>query len=175
MSAMTSSVSQDEAEALWTEVRQSLVNLERCVARIIETRAWEPLGFDSFAQAWRVRMSGVRLSGAPLQAAVVYQLLDEGADKDAILSTLGVGSGVGPAVVDALTRQRSAGVPPRLASTVVRQHERSLPGAPRFMHLEISPEEMAEFQAIAERRNLDPREEAVKAIRAHFRRLEAKR
>lgn len=173
MSTLT--ITESEAEALWVEVRDSLTSLDRAVSRIIETRAWEALGYESFGQAWRVRMSGVRLSGAPLQAAIVYQLLEEGADRDSILSTLGAGSGVGRSVVDTLTRQRDAGVPSRLASIVVRQHVRALPSAPRFIHVEVTTDEMEQFQAIAERRNLDVRDEALKAIRAHFRRLERAR
>lgn len=162
-----------KAEKLWSELRELFVNAEAKIKEIIETRAWEPLGYGSFAEAWNDRMAGVRLATDAARAYVVYALFDDGLDEGGVAAALPPGSGVGPSAIKALRRQRSNGVPADFA--VVREHLRAKPGEPRYVHVELSPDEYENFKAIAEKRNLNFASESAKAVRAHFRKLEARR
>lgn len=168
MSALTVA----EAEAAWAELRSHLTNVDRAVRRIIETRAWEPLGYGTFAEAWADRMRGVRLASTIAQAFAVYALIDDGLDKKAALDALGSESGVASARFDALARQREAGVPPELASTRVRSHLRQAPAAAHVVHVILTADEYAHYKAALDARGLDLANEAGKALRAHLRRLE---
>ena len=171
----------EQAEALWADLRSALVNFEKALAAVIEARAWEPLGYDTFAQAWADRMRGTRLGTAASAATVVYALIDSGLSKDETLLTLGPSSGVGPERFDVLARQKESGVPPELATThvrsgrsVVREHEREAPSEPHVVRIALTPDEYRHYKAIAERRGLDLASEARSALVAHFARLESR-
>ncbi len=157
-----------KAEALWTSLHEAFTNAEKVIVQIIETRAWEPLGYKTFADAWNDRLKGMRLPTDTMRAHVVYAMFDSGLDADAIIRA----TGVGDASVAALARQRSSGVPAGLATTRVRAHDRSNPSSPRFLHVELTPGELDTFKGIAESRGLDVQDEAIKALRKHFRSLE---
>ena len=105
-----------QASALWDELRSALANFERVLTQIVETRAWEPLGYANFAEAWQDRMRGTRLATAQAAATVVYGLLDAGVPKERIPDVLGPGSNVGPAKVAVIARQRDNGVPASIAT-----------------------------------------------------------
>ena len=79
---------------------------------IIETRAWEPLGYSSFSEAWPAEMADITLP-AELRAHVVYQMLADGTSVDDIACAV---KGVGRDRVESLKRQRLSGVPPGDAS-----------------------------------------------------------
>lgn len=160
------------AEALWSELRNALSRFDQVLAEIIRTRAWEPLGYDTFAQAWADRMRGIRLGTAAMAAHVVYALIEDGLDREEALLTLGPASGVNVRRFDALARQKAAGVPAGLATTVVREHYRDAPREPHVVHVPLTPDEYRHFRAVADRRGMDFQQEATKALRAHFRRLE---
>lgn len=181
MSVLSISPDVARANALWDELRSLLVRLEDVVDRIIEERAWEPLGYRDFAEAWADRMQGTRLATARQAATVVYALLDAGQTRDEITETLGPGSGVGPAKVEVLARQHSNGVPAALATTsirhnptVVRSHYRDAPSRPRTLHVELTEDEYAHLKALCEKRGLDPASEAQAAVRALIARLESR-
>jgi hypothetical protein len=160
------------AEALWSDLRSALANFDRVLAQIITARAWEPLGYDTFAQAWADRMRGTRLGTASMAAHVVYALIEDGLDREQALLTLGPSSGVGPAKYDVLARQHDAGVPPQFAAIIVRQHTREAPSAPHYVHVELTHDEWLHFRAVADGRGMDLADESAKAVRAHFHRLE---
>lgn len=183
--------SERDADALWSELRNALANFDRVLKRIIETRAWEPLGYDTFAQAWADRMRGMRLGTASMAAQVVYALIESGLDQKGALEVLGPSSGVGPAKFELLARQHEAGVPAEVATThrqrpvesippiaperglsVVRQHYRESPSEPHVVHVELTPTEYAHFKAVADRRGLDFARESARALRSHFLSLE---
>ena len=164
---------QSQAEALWSSLRESFVNAEKVLIQIIEAKAWEPLGYDTFGQAWADRMAGVRLAGA-LTANVVYALLDEGMKAQKIVAL----AGVGPTVVYLLARQKNNVVPVEMAKlqdTVVRAHTRVKPSAPAFLHLELNHGELASLKALCAAKGVDLNSEALKAVRVHFSRLERSR
>ena len=59
-------MNESEALNLWDELKRGFVNAERVLVRIINERAWEPLGYSSFNEAWTDRMQGVRSVHASL-------------------------------------------------------------------------------------------------------------
>ena len=105
------SIDKSTAFKLWNELRGSLLATEETLKQIIEHKAWEPLGYGTFHEAWADRMGGVQLSGA-MEASVIFAMFDSGATPaDAALSVKGVGPlrakaykqahGVGMSPVDA--------------------------------------------------------------------------
>lgn len=157
---------QVEASKLWDELRDHFVNMEKTIIRIIEAEAWKPLGYSTFAEAWVDRMKGVRLAGE-VRAHVVYFMLSEGGEVEAISEATGIGTGS----VEDLKRQRSNGVPPE-AATLVRQHRRRPPREAFRLTVEMSHDEREKFTKICKDRNLDMQEEALTAIRQRFAELE---
>lgn len=158
--------SQDEALKLWDELRDHFINMEKTIIRIIETEAWKPLGYATFAEAWSDRMSGVRLAGE-VRAHVVYFMLSEGGETENISGVTGIGTGS----VEDLKRQKSNGVPPE-AATLVRQHRRKAPREAFRLTVEVSHDERERFSKICKTRGLDMSEEALVAIRDRFAKLE---
>ncbi|MDG3013585.1 hypothetical protein [Speluncibacter jeojiensis] len=156
------------ATTLWNTLRDSLVNAEKTIIEIIEKKAWEPLGYDTFAEAWTDRLDGIRLTTNELRAHVVYQLLSEGADDEQVNNTLGPGSGVGIGTIKNLRRQRANGVPAGRASHLVRQHARRAPSGPRFVRCEFSAEEYAHFREVADAMGRSISEIAADAVRTAF-------
>ncbi len=165
-----------QAESLWSDLRDAFVNAERKIKEIIEAKAWEPLGYDTFAEAWNDRMAGVRLATDAARAHVVYALFDDGASDEQVYETVGgIGSGVTPDAIKTLKRQKSNGVPVNRATTRVKSHDRERPTAPKTVRVELTPDEFDQYKTVVKRLNLDLADEAGKALRAHFRKLERAR
>lgn len=149
-----------QAEALWDEMREAFANLERLIVKAIEERAWEPLGYDSFAACWEDRMDGVRLATDVARSEVVYALIREGKDDESIVKTLK--GQVGDQRVKVLRKAEKAGVPARLAprkdvTTTVHEHQRRLPGARTKVTVCVSTDYLNEMKALSHRtrRTLD--------------------
>lgn len=159
------------AEALWDDLKSTLSNAERTIVQIINTKAWEPLGYPSFAAAWAENMTGVRLATEAMRVHVVYALYDSGLHDEEVRTVLGPVSGVTPTSLATIRRQRDNGVPPSLATTRVRSYERPLPSLPRTVHVELTEEEFSRYAAQAARIGSSVKTEAEKAIRMHFDRL----
>lgn len=49
-----------QATRSWDDLRSAFTRLDEALQHIIDARAWEPLGYDSFAEAWASEMRGVR-------------------------------------------------------------------------------------------------------------------
>ncbi|WP_156442347.1 hypothetical protein [Mycobacterium sp. IS-1556] len=98
-----------DAERLWQALNPLPV-----IAEVIERRAWEPLGFETFTDAWRAQ--GLADVTLPVETRpyVVYQMLGERVPTDEIALLV---KGVGPQTVESLKRQKSNGVPPSAASS----------------------------------------------------------
>lgn len=100
------SISKHEAQALWNRLRAGLLGVERDIKKIVETRAWEPLGYISFVEAWNAELRGVEFTGA-IQATVVLSLYDSGATPEEIAASV---EGVGPVRAKAYKQAHSAGL-----------------------------------------------------------------
>lgn len=161
----TTDLTKDTASNLWDELRDGFLYIEKTIIRIIEAKAWEPLGYATFTEAWADRMDGVRLAGE-VRAHVVYTMLAEGEAVEAISTKTGIGTGS----VKDLRRQKSNGVPPE-AATLVRQHTRGHQRPPYRLIVEFTPDEREQFVESCKRFDLDLHAEATEAVRAHFARL----
>ena len=159
-----STLSKKQALAMWNDLRGHFVNAEKAIAAIIDAKAWEPLGFASFAEAWADRMQGVPLATDSIRAHVVYAMFESGLDNAGVLAATGLGSQVGPRSIETLRRQKDAGVPAGMASTRVRGHFRSNPCRPRIVHVQLQPAEYDRFRAISKESGIDPACLAAKLI-----------
>lgn len=86
--AKPQTISKADAAVLWDDLRIGLLDVESTVRNIIEKRAWIPLGYASFAQAWAAETKGILLAGA-LRAEVVYTMMDTGSDDTEIARAIG--------------------------------------------------------------------------------------
>ena len=131
-------ISKKRAEALWQDLRSALEMSEQKIAEIVKTRAWEPLGYSSFAECWEARLSDLRLS-AELRAVVVFAMFDEGAGVSDACTAV---ASVGPATAKKLKVAHRKGMSAKGATTLVRQHERRPRSGQRFVRAELSQDEL---------------------------------
>ena len=162
---MSARADKEAARKLWDDLRGHFANAEKSITKIIETKAWEPLGYASFAEAWADKMQGVPLATDSIRAHVVYAMFECGLTDKAVMEATGIGSQVGPRTIEGLRRQRAAGVPPEMATTRVRAHLRCSPSAPHIVHVSLGPDEYDEFRALAKRLDTDPTSLATSLIR----------
>lgn len=154
-----------QAIALWASLKQHFVNAEKVVEEIIETRAWEPLGYASFAEAWHAQVGDITLA-VEIRPHVVYQMLTEGYDYDAIAEKV---KGVGRDRAESLDRQRRNGVPAKDASmSVVRRHLRKHPTVAGTIHVQVGPMALKRYQKLAEKRGMTVEQIAAEAIADRF-------
>lgn len=163
-------LSKTQALKMWANLRGHFVNAEKAITEIIAAKAWEPLGFASFAEAWADRLQGIPLATDSIRAHVVYAMVEAGLDDAAVLAATGIGSQVGPRSVAELRRQKAAGVPAGMASTRVRSHMRCKPSRPGIVHVPLQPSEYARFRALSAELRTDPGELAAGLIREYLKR-----
>jgi hypothetical protein len=144
MTAVAEEISRKSALRLWDKLRQHFENAQRVIEEIIETRAWEPLGYETFAEAWTATMSDVPVAAA-IRSHVVYQMFSEGLNVDAIVAAV---NGISHHGVESLQRQRNNGVPPEFA--LVHEHLRTRPSPRRFVRVDLG-DHLPEYQQIAKR------------------------
>ena len=140
-------ISKKRAEALWDDLRSALELSEEKIAEIVKTRAWEPLGYESFAECWADKLSDLKLYGE-IRAVVVYQMFDEGASVPEVSAAV---PGVGPVEGKQLKAAHSKRLSPKSAAafSTVREHPRRKPSAPRFVRAELSPDELESVKSAA--------------------------
>lgn len=125
---MSITITTTEANNLFDQLRSNLLAAQDAIEEVITTRAWEPLGYDTFAEAWEERLHDVKLTGV-MRVTVVYAMFNEGASNMDVASTL---AGVGGTTVTALRSAYAAGMTPKQADihaskVYVRSHPRNLP------------------------------------------------
>ena len=162
------SISRKQAEQLWGELAGGFATIESVILRIIAEKAWEPLGYGSFAEAWSDRLKGHRLATDYLRAAVVFQMFKEGLSDEDVIRT----SGVADSRVKMLREQHELGIPPEAASTMVRAHTRSLPAAPFVVRIELEHHERVRFQELCGKLGYRLDAVAAEALRERMRALE---
>ena len=141
-------ISKKRAEALWGDLRSALELSEEKIAEIVKTRAWEPLGYESFADCWADKLSGLKLYGE-IRAVVVFQMFDDGASESAVREAV---AGVGPVESKRLKQAHAKKMSPKSAAvfSTVRQHTRKAPSGRRFVRAELSPDELAAVKSAAD-------------------------
>lgn len=161
-------MNKSEAEKLWADLAGGFATIERIIPEIIKGRAWEPLGYATFAEAWTDRLKGHRLATDYLRAAVVFQMFKEGLSDEEVIRT----SGVADSRVKTLREQHELGIPAEAASTVVRSHERSLPSPPFVVRIELNHHERVRFQELCGRLGYKLDQVAADALRDRMKSLE---
>lgn len=158
-------ISQRRAKQLWAKLNQHLVSAEKAIQEIIEAKAWEPLGYGTFAEAWAAEMSNSSLA-SEIRPHVVYQMLDEGWTAEDIANAV---KGVSPNGAALLDRQRRNGVPPNHA--VVREHYRRPASPPSHIRIDVGATMLGEYHRIALEVGESVEAIALEAIRERFREL----
>ena len=155
------------AEKLWAKLRTGLLNTEKTIAEIIHDKAWEPLGYDSFTEAWSAKLADITIA-TELRAHVVYQMLHEGSDYDDIAHAV---KGVGRDAAKVLDRQRRNGVPANLATTAVRAYTRRKPDTAKVLHLHLGSMKLQRYRRIAKKLDLSVEQIALEAVESVFAKL----
>lgn len=159
-----------EAEALWLKLATGFIMCEEAITSIIENKAWLPLGYATFAEAWRDRMSEIRLA-VELNGHVVFALFDDGLT-DMEIATIVKGIGVQNAAN--LRSQKSSGVLAGQAIPTRGARPKKYPPSRDFaLHLEFTPDEIAEWKAIALDNGFDLKQTAIGWIRGNMAALRA--
>ncbi len=148
----------DEAIRLWDQLQAGLFLVEDTIQEIILKKAWEPLGYESFFEAWDDKMSHIELA-KQLNIRVAYQMLAEGVDVDRIALAV---KGVGPETIKNIKRERENGVPAHAARgssprskviidkpITVREHGREKASPDSFIRFEVGPTMRAQYERIA--------------------------
>lgn len=156
------------AEKLWKRLEAGLLDTQNTIIAIIDSRAWEPLGYESFSKAWIDRiMSKVTIS-AELRPHVVYQMFSEGLTADQVADAV---KGVTPETAEVLERQKKNGVPADQATTVVRRHNRRKPSKWSYLHIQVDNTTLKEWKQLAEEHGVAMNDIALEAVTAAFKKL----
>lgn len=142
------SISKHEAQALWNRLRAGLLGVERDIKKIVETRAWEPLGYVSFVEAWDAELRGVEFTGA-IQATVVLSLYDSGATPEEIAAVV---YDVGPSKAAHYQKAHAVGLTPADAY----DHVSSMTAAKREPKVTLKDDEVwveAHIRKMGEKKN----------------------
>lgn len=162
------------ANELFDSLHEQIVDIEKTIIRIIETRAWEVLGYESFADAWKDRLSSIPLATKVMKAHVVYALLDTQTPEE--IGGPGGASGVSIDAARSLKRQKSAGVPANLASGRTRGGvEPKASPLPRTVRIVVDTDEYKAWTSVAAAAGETLDEYAGGVLRDHFSRPAAVR
>jgi hypothetical protein len=173
--ALKNEISARQAQKLWGLLRQHFVNFERTLEEIIEKRAWEPMGYGSFIEAWTAQMGDVTLA-AEFRPHVVYAYFDQGATIDEVVDGV---KGVGHRRAQSLKRQKDNGTLPSAATlgasrqrprdkdeniTVVSQHLRKKPSEAGTIHVSVGPLKLKRINRVAKKLGMSAEEFTMSAI-----------
>lgn len=100
-----------EASRLFGRLRAALLDLDTILADITEKKAWEALGYETFAEAWKDKLGDVKLSGS-LTAAVAYAMYDTGSTPEQVAEAV---HGLGPVRTSLLHQAYVKGLNPQQA------------------------------------------------------------
>ena len=122
-------ITKNEAKALFNSLRSSLLGLDRDLKKLVDTRAWEPLGYVSLAEAWAAELADIDYTDRPVaRAAAIYALFETGASDDDVMRCV---KGVGPATVSVWRGSFADGVPEKAAPA----HVTAMSRKPRPAHV----------------------------------------
>ena len=109
-------------------------------------------------------MDGITIA-TEMRPHVIYAMFNEGAQLDTIQAAI---KGIGPRQLDVLKRQYNNGVPADLATTIVREHPRQKPSAPKTIRVEVGAHTLAIYEKKAKKHGLTVDGIAAQAIRDRF-------
>ena len=164
----TPSPTKAEAEDLWGQLREGLVNVEKVIVKIIETWAWEPLGYTNFLEAWNDRLKGIGLATDALRAVVVYALLDSGASDDEVIEA----TGVADSKVAHFRKMKALGSPPEVAMTQARKTRHSVRHS-STVSFGLEPAEFTRIEDLCSERGVALAELARRGLRLQVYAMEA--
>lgn len=147
------------AEKLWERLVSSLLDAEKTIIAIIDAKAWEPLGYESFGKAWIDRMSTVTVA-VEMRPHVVYQMFSEGLSPEEVSNAV---KGIGADTAEVLKEQQDAGVP---ADQATQRRRRSVPRPRTTIFVHVGEVALAEYErkaAAAGRKVEDIAREAISA------------
>lgn len=163
-------LSKRAAQALLDSIRTDLLHVEENIVKFIRARGWEPLGFDTFIEAWNANMKGVRLSTDALKAHVVFAMFEDGLSDEEIIRA----TGVGDATVGRMRERKADGIDPKYVS--VRPHTKSYPEPSKSIRLEFDThEEKKYWEDLCDAKGRNLHELCLRASRAELKRLERAR
>lgn len=151
-------ITKTKARALYKDVRTGLAMTETALVEIVQTKAWEVLGYSSFTEAWDAELKDVRLAASgTLRSAVVYAFIDAGlSDSQIVEATAGR---VGDRTVSETRKAKAKGLSSKAAETVVRQHFRKAPSPSGNLTVTFDVNELQHFKEVAGKLGLDLEEE----------------
>lgn len=140
-------ISKEQAARLWDELKGNLLAVEDGIKQIIATKAWEPLGYESFAECWADRLSDLKLS-KELRAVVVFGMFENDASPADAAKAV---AGVGVVEVRELHTAWNSGLDAKDAAFVTRASRRTRPaaGAPRTVSTTLQAGEYEALRAFA--------------------------
>ena len=151
------------AEKLWEHLQQGFLDIEATIIAIIEAKAWEPLGYESFAKAWVDKMSNISIA-IELRPHVVYQMFSEGLTPEQVAAAV---KGIGVKMAEALKRQRDNGVPADLVTP--SKSRKPLPYTTLF--IKVPRDTLKQWKAIAKANGMKVEEVAFPAVESAFKHL----
>lgn len=162
------SISKEQAARLWDELKGNLLAVEDGIKQIIATKAWEPLGYETFQDAWEDRLSDVKLTGV-MRATVVLAMFEQGATEVEVATTV---TGVGPVRSKAYKQAHQAKLTPKKAElhaekmVPVKPYARSLPERRNALRIEgFDDDEIQAWNALADELGVDRNELLREALR----------
>ena len=138
-----------QAEALVNKLQNGLLQVEEALNDIISTKAWEPLGYTSFAEMWEDRITPLGLNiTREIRGEVIYAMFDNGDSVEDISDAV---KGVSESTVKAMKQAKGQGVSAKNSEAHVRamnrkpvkvkSFDRNLPMQRNSIHLEGFKEE----------------------------------
>lgn len=165
-------IDKSTAHKMWERLRGSLLDAQSSIEEIITHKAWEPLGYETFQEAWEDRLSDVKLSGV-MRATVVLAMFDQGATEIEVATTV---AGVGPVRAKAYKQAHRAKLTPKMAElhaekmVTVKPYTRSLPERRNALRVEgFHDDEIQAWNRIAEELGVDRNELLREALREGMR------
>jgi hypothetical protein len=132
------------AYAMFDRIRVGLVDLAEAIQEVVDSKAWETIGYESLAEAWDDLLSDVTLP-IEVRPVLVYAMLEAGEDGETIAHTV---KGISEATVKTLAQQKGAGVPAKKATVRKKRASRG-PATHKVIQFKVDAETFKEWEQTA--------------------------
>ena len=154
----TTILTETKAIELWDRLGDALADMQAAIIEVIETRAWEPLGYSNFFEAWNARIAGRTKIADALRPHVVFQMLDEGRSVTEV-ATSGAAS---EEKIAYWAEQKAIGIKPE----AVRHNPPTKRRKSSQVSFGLDPAEYAELEELCHRHGTTIQEVGKRGIRA---------